>query len=153
MGYGKPKMENFVNNELQEILEIISKNGRNQKPRDIFAPAILNVLWTFIIGRGICRSDKGLATLLQLADERIKAFDMAGGTLSHLPFLRFIAPEKTGYNLIKIMNSKVKSFFEEIFHQHMESWSDERSDDDLIYSFITEMKKNEGKETTFTGNI
>jgi len=67
--------------------------------------------------------------------------------------LRFIAPEATGYNLIKDLNSKFIAFFTEFVDEHLKNYSDEKSNDDLIYAFLREMKERDGQvNSTFTIN-
>ena len=43
---------------------------------------------------------------------RNKAFDMAGGVLNAMPWLRYIFPNWTNYNLIKNLNSEMALYFE-----------------------------------------
>ena len=83
--------------------------------------------------------------------KRSKVFDMSGGTLNQMPWLRFFAPEKTGYNLIRNLNKEFSQFFLEIINEHHQQYSDEKSGEDLIYAFIKEMKIQKGNlESTFT---
>lgn len=65
--------------------------------------------------------------------------------------LRFVAPEKTGFSLINDLNQEFHKFFTEIINEHLETYTAEKSNDDLIYAFIKEMKSqaNESR-TTFT---
>lgn len=78
---------------------------------------------------------------------------MAGGVLSQMPWLRFFAPEKTGYSLICNLNSEFHAFFMEIVQEHLDTYTDDKSSDDLIYAFIREMKSQERNATTnFTLN-
>lgn len=76
----------------------------------ILAPSILSVLWALAAGKRLMRSDSRLKRLLELLDYRARAFDMAGGSLNQFPWLRFIAPEKTGYNLVTKLNSELRNF-------------------------------------------
>lgn len=148
LGFGDKTMEYKILEELREILNDISANGKAAKIEKIVAPAILNVLWTITFGSRRERTDRHLDKLLKLFDRRIKAFDISGGVLAQYPWLRFIAPEKVGYNLILKLNEEVKGFFMDIIHEHYKTWSDGRNDD-FIYSFISEMK--EGKDESFNG--
>lgn len=141
-------MEFAVLEELRDIMGAIS-NGSVVKIEKIVAPAVLNVLWTITFGSRKERTDRHLDKLLQLFQRRVKAFDISGGVLSQYPWLRFVAPEKSGYNLIRELNREVKAFFMDIIREHYRSWSDGKADD-FIYSFISEMKQ--GKDETFNGN-
>lgn len=140
-------MEFLIQEELREVMEVI-KCGNNLRIEKVFAPSVLNVLWAITFGSRKERSDSHLEKLLKLFDRRTKAFDISGGMLSQYPWLRFIAPERTGYNLIVQLNQEVKAFFMQIISEHYRNWTDGRNDD-FIYSFITEMKQ--GKDKTFNG--
>lgn len=66
---------------------------------------------------------------------------------------RFIAPEKSGYSLIKNLNEEFHSFFMEIIEEHLATYSEEKAGEDLIYAYLMEMKSQEHKSfTTFTLN-
>lgn len=150
VGYGKKPMESLIQGEVEDILEILSKN-KNQSIEfgKLLAPSILNVLWTISTGDKLSRDDPRITYFLTLLNNRNTAFDMAGGVLNSLPWLRFIIPERIGYNLIKKLNEQLKDFFQETIKQHHETWSDNRRDD-IIYSFITEKKTNL-QSNNFTG--
>lgn len=142
LGFGKKPMERFITEEIHEILDTLTKEGQKVVIRSIFSPAVISVLWAFVGGSRLSRHDVRLQEILQILDKRSAAFDMAGGTLNQLPFLRFLAPEKTGYNLIQNLNMKLKNLFQEAINDHLENWTEEKSNDDFLYSFISEMKKN-----------
>lgn len=43
-------------------------------------------------------------------ERRARAFDMAGGMLSTFPWIRYVAPETSGYNLLVKLNNELKDF-------------------------------------------
>lgn len=43
-------------------------------------------------------------------ERRARAFDMAGGMLSTFPWIRYVAPETSGYNLLMKLNNELKDF-------------------------------------------
>lgn len=45
-----------------------------------------------------------------LMERRARAFDMSGGILSTFPWIRYVAPETSGYNLLTKLNNELKSF-------------------------------------------
>ena len=47
---------------------------------------------------------------VNLMERRSKAFSMTGGILSNIPWIRHIAPEASGYNIIMSLNKELKSF-------------------------------------------
>lgn len=150
-GYGRQAMEQQVQYQLNELLDVIDEqNGKPIWPGKLFPSSVLNVLWTFIAGKKISRTDYRLEYLLDLMQKRSLAFDMSGGWLNSMPFLRFIVPEWTSFNLIKRFNVELQSFFEPIIEQHKKDFSEDKIDDDLIYAFINEIRQSEGKSTNFT---
>lgn len=146
-------MEAQIQNELRELLSLIeNSNGDAMWPgKDLLPPSVINILWTFTTGKRIKRDDPRLRRFLELLQKRSKAFDMSGGILSQMPWLRFFAPERTGYALIQNLNTEFHAFFMEIIEEHLETYSEEKAADDLIYAFIKEMKTQEVQDgTTFT---
>lgn len=77
---------------------------------EITARSVLNVLWALVTGSRLEKADAKLNRLLVLLNRRSRAFDMAGGTLNQMPWLRFIAPQKTGYSLLQELNFELKRF-------------------------------------------
>lgn len=155
VGYGKTEMEVQIHHELQELLELIDSAGGDPiwPGRKLLPPSILNILWIFTTGKRIKRDNPKLVKFLNMLEIRSKAFDVAGGILSQMPWLRFVAPGKTGYALIQELNAGFHAFFMEIIEEHLETYSEEKSNDDLIYAFIKEMKSQEDNQaTTFTLN-
>jgi cytochrome P450 len=153
VGYGKTKMDSQIQDELKELTSVIESSKEPIWPADILPASVINVLWTFVTGSRIKRNDSRLARFLDLLHKRSKAFDMAGGTLSQMPWIRFIAPEKSGYNLITSLNKEFSKFFMEIINEHHENYSELKAEEDLIYAFIKEMKNQENNPKSTFSNI
>jgi hypothetical protein len=152
VGYGKSKMEEQIHAELKEILEII-RSSSGTTPiwpggSNLIATSVINILWTFTTGAKIKRDDARLMRLLDLLQKRSKAFDFSGGFLNQMPWLRFIAPDATGFTLIKSLNEAFHGFFMEVVEEHMASYSDDKAGDDLIYAYIKEMRDQSGLDNT-----
>lgn len=76
---------------------------------------------------------------------------MSGGILSQMPWLRFFAPEKTGFNLINSLNKEFYKLFMEVIDDHLNDYHEEKAGDDLVYAFIKEMKEQENNlKSTFS---
>lgn len=111
----------------------------------------MNILWTFACGTQFDRRYSRISNLFDLMDRRTRIFDINGGILNQMPWLRFIAPEKTGYNLIKRLNEDLFELLIEEVEIHLNNYSKDKARDDLIYAFIKEMKKQENNpNSTFT---
>lgn len=144
-------MEVQIQNELNELLDVIGEyKDQPVWPGKFLPPSVINVLWTFTAGEKISRSDARLTRLLTLMQQRSKAFDMSGGILNSMPFLRFIAPEKTCFNLINRFNKELHDFFMATINEHKVEYSEEKSSDDLIFAYIKEMRSREGTPSNFT---
>lgn len=150
-GYGRQPMEVQIQNELNDLINIIDKyDGKPVWPGTFLPPSVINVLWTFTAGEQISRNDERLTRLLTLMQQRSKAFDMSGGILNTMPFLRYIAPEKTNFNLINRFNQELHDFFMASINEHKLEYDEERSADDLIFAYLTEMKIRDGAPSNFT---
>lgn len=151
-GYGRKPMELQVQNELNELLHVIAECGSTAVwPGKFLSPSVLNVLWTFTAGETIARNDSRLERLLQLMQQRSKAFDMSGGVLNQMAWLRHVAPEWTGFNLINRFNSELRAFFMETIEAHKLDYTDDRADDDLIYAYLREMRADaQNPDSTFS---
>lgn len=145
-------MEVKIQKELNELLGVIDEQNDNEPiwPGKFLPPSVINVLWAFTAGEKISRSDERLTRLLNLMQQRSKAFDMSGGWLNSMPFLRFIAPEKTSFNLIKRFNVELRDFFMNIIDEHKFKYHTDNAADDLIYAYIKEMKSKDGIVSNFT---
>ncbi|XP_063924929.1 probable cytochrome P450 305a1 isoform X2 [Zophobas morio] len=140
MGFGKTPMDAMVKNEIEEVLQILKNSRSNIRLSKLFAPAILNILWTLVAGKRIARDDLFLDEMLDLLSKRGKMFNVTGGVLNQFPWIRYIAPKWSGFRLIEYINGKLKKMISTTIEEHHDTWEEGR-DDDLIYSYISEIKK------------
>uniref|UniRef100_A0A182PZ34 Uncharacterized protein n=1 Tax=Anopheles epiroticus TaxID=199890 RepID=A0A182PZ34_9DIPT len=145
VGYGREAMHDQIQTELKELLDVLD-NSKEQPlwPGSILGISVINVLWTIVTGTRVPREDDRLQRLVQLLHDRSRVFDMAGGTLNQLPWLRFIAPEWSGYNLVCRFNKQLTEFFYPTIEEHKENFTEEKAVDDLVYAYIKEMRDREG---------
>ncbi|KAF5300934.1 hypothetical protein FQR65_LT19305 [Abscondita terminalis] len=145
-------MNNCVTNskihfEIDSLINIIDKE-KKVEPSKLLPFSVLNVLWSLVASNKIGNHTEQIQ-LLNIMCERTRAFDISGGILGQYPWFRHIAPDKSGYNLIKKLNNALKNFLLQTINNHHSDWS-EGDNNDFIYSFISEIKKHNGKDTTFT---
>ncbi|XP_067644720.1 probable cytochrome P450 305a1 isoform X2 [Eurosta solidaginis] len=153
VGYGRTEMEQYIEKEAETLrCYIDALYGEPVWPGTFLAPSVLNVLWTLTAGKGIDRDDKRLQKLLQLLGRRAKAFDMCGGVLTQIPWLRYVAPNWTGYNLIRQMNHEMYAFFMDAIKEHRTNITAANCDSDLIYAYLHEMNQRsaEVENSTFS---
>ncbi|XP_066254630.1 uncharacterized protein [Euwallacea similis] len=141
LGFGKSEMEQMVKKEIRETITLIEKNKDGMSVSKTLAPSVLNILWTLTSGSKL-KGNNLIERLIELLNKRTIAFDISGGTLNNYPWLRFIAPEKTGYNIMQTVNNEIREFIMEAIKIHQNSWTEGRCDD-FIYAFLTEMKRKE----------
>uniref|UniRef100_A0A182JAI0 Uncharacterized protein n=1 Tax=Anopheles atroparvus TaxID=41427 RepID=A0A182JAI0_ANOAO len=150
-GYGRQAMHIQIQNELQELVNVIQdRNEEPLWPGSILANSVINVFWTIVTGKRVPREDDRLQRLVSLLQMRSKAFDVSGGALNQLPWLRFVAPEWSGYNLVRRFNKQLIEFFTPTIEEHHRSFTEDSSSDDLIYAYIKEMRERKDEpETNF----
>ncbi|KAB0792147.1 hypothetical protein PPYR_14106 [Photinus pyralis] len=144
IGLGKKIMDLKIQDEIANLFKIIDERVEVQIAK-LLPFAIINILWSMVAGKRIASENQ----LLDIINKRTKAFDMSGGVLAQQPWLRYIIPERSGYNLIKKLNKELKAFLMETINEHHETWTEDNQED-FIYSFITEMKKMNDPQSSFT---
>ncbi|KFB45026.1 AGAP005657-PA-like protein [Anopheles sinensis] len=141
-GYGRQAMYVQIQKELEELVDVIQARQEEPLwPGSILAISVINVFWTIVTGKRVSREDDRLHRLVSLLQMRSTAFDVSGGALNQLPWLRFIAPEWSGYNLVRRFNKQLIEFFTPAIEEHHRSFSEDCANDDLIYAYIKEMRE------------
>ncbi|PNF29825.1 hypothetical protein B7P43_G09527 [Cryptotermes secundus] len=144
LGYGKQLMENMITKEVLDLLTTLRREGSGGR-REIsvgryVTPCVLNVLWVLVTGsRFSSWDDPQLQHLMQLMSRRAKAFDMSGGALNQFPWLRFFAPEWSGYNIITRINAQLKEMIMGTINEHLKRY-DPNVTSDLVDAYIHEME-------------
>lgn len=135
-------MEVQIEMELTKMVKTVFDTGLKPVwPTKLFTLSILNVLWMLVAGEILDSNDDRLNRFFDIMSRRNKAFTLTGGILSHIPWLRHIAPNWTGYNLITSFNKELYDVLMETINAHKADYDDEKSRDDLIYAYLKEMKE------------
>ncbi|XP_049828985.1 methyl farnesoate epoxidase-like [Schistocerca gregaria] len=136
-------MQALVGEEVRALLEELSDSGgRPTQLKNLLPRSVLNVIFQFCAGYRFPRGDQQLHTLIDVQDERSRAFDMTGGKLSTMPWLRFIQPEATGYNAINKFNEITSAFFMKLIEDHKATYVPGKKRD-LIDAYLCEIAKSE----------
>ncbi|XP_012286715.1 probable cytochrome P450 305a1 [Orussus abietinus] len=144
-GFGRPEMSDMIKSELAQTLETLKKGGVFRlKP--IVGAAVINVLWTFVAGKEISNTINRFQNLME---RRAAIFDMSGGILSSFPWIRYVAPEWSGYNILVTMNNELKNVIVETIEDHKRNYV-AGSEADLIDMFLTEIYARNGDSTVYT---
>ncbi|KAG5310534.1 CP305 protein, partial [Acromyrmex insinuator] len=127
VGFAKQTMMDLITEEMTLIIEKLATGGM-QQIRSAFAPAVINILWMLITGQ-------------KPSENLPRKFDLTGGILVAFPWLRYIAPEMSGYNFLVKLNDELKSFLMETINEHKEQYV-KGNEVDFIDLFLQEMYNN-----------
>uniref|UniRef100_A0A8D8Q798 Probable cytochrome P450 305a1 n=1 Tax=Cacopsylla melanoneura TaxID=428564 RepID=A0A8D8Q798_9HEMI len=147
LGLGKNLMEGMI---LDEFLafenHLDSMVHREIQLSTKVAGSVLNVLWVMVAGHKFDLTSEKLSNILSLMRQRGQAFQITGGLLGFFPWLRFLAPDKCGYTLLKSLSDQLYSLINETIITHKErltniSPDDETPAEDFMDAFLLEMKR------------
>ncbi|KAJ8667473.1 hypothetical protein QAD02_009136 [Eretmocerus hayati] len=155
-GFGQEVMGQRMEYEARCLIDLLKKQAE-QGPvpmHNAFEVAVLNSLWWMIASKRFEPDDAKLKEILFVVHEVFRLNDTVGGVLSHLPLLRFVLPELSGYNeLISMLRRFWKFFDDEIAdHEHTLDQQQQQLPRDLIDAFLIEMRqgsRGSGSETIF----
>lgn len=109
LGLGQRRVDEMIREEYRLAIGRLrldaGASGRGAvTPAPHLQSAVMNVLWGLTAGAKFDDPE-----LLGLMSKRSTAFDMAGGLLNQLPWIRHLAPGATGYSLITLINQQLYS--------------------------------------------
>lgn len=147
VGFGKSEMSDLIKNELTEVLNSL-KGGGVLHIKEAVSPAVINVLWSLSAGKRFCECTR-LHHFADLMDRRTRMFDMIGGFLSAFPWIRYIAPEASGYNLLVTLNNELYNLLLETINEHKKNYVP-GSEGDLIDMFLAEKLRDNKLDYVYT---
>ncbi|KAL1130993.1 hypothetical protein AAG570_012234 [Ranatra chinensis] len=148
LGFGKTGMEALIHNALKDLIDKLGDGGPEINISQHLPKCVLNVLWKIAGGSTFSDDDEQLDKFLYQMGRRSKAFDIAGGLLTQFPWLRYIAPEISGYNLINNVNKHLSALIKKTIEEHKLTY-DKNKTRDYIDVFLHQMSM-ENHDTTFT---
>lgn len=111
LGLGQRRVDELIYDEYQLMIQRLIDTMESVTPTLYLQSAVMNVLWELTAGTKF--DDPKLLTLMR---KRSSAFDMAGGLLNQMPWIRYLAPVRTGYSLITDINQQLYSLISVRFH-------------------------------------
>lgn len=123
-GFARRGMLDICQSEAEHLLEdfkyiVDSQNGRAMvKMQDAFSVYTLNTLWTMMAGIRYSRDEPELKQLQALLHTLFTNIDMMGCLFSHFPFLRFVAPDYSGYKPFIEIHSMMYEFLGKELEKH-----------------------------------
>nr|QTC11261.1 cytochrome P450 303A1 [Phenacoccus solenopsis] len=130
-GFGKKTMSDLVQIEATSLVNMFEeklkyesdKNGGAIVPmRDAFSVYVLNTLWSMLASIRYSPDDGELKSLQSLLTELFANIDMVGALFSQFPFLRYVAPEKSGYKQFVSIHQRVWAFLKAELDNHKDTF-------------------------------
>ncbi|XP_039310857.1 probable cytochrome P450 305a1 isoform X1 [Solenopsis invicta] len=151
VGFARQTMMDLITEEMTLIMKRLADGGV-QRIRPAFAPVVINVLWLLVTGRKPSDDLTRLQNFLDLLERRAQLFDMSGGILATFPWIRYVAPERSGYNVLVTLNNELKNFLMDTINEHKKRYV-KGNEADFIDMFLQEMNKEEqeDKVSVFSG--
>ncbi|XP_025194392.1 probable cytochrome P450 305a1 [Melanaphis sacchari] len=143
LGLGQRRVDELIYDEYQLMVQRLVDETESVTPTLHLQSAVMNVLWELTAGTKF-EDPK----LLMLMKKRSSAFDMAGGLLNQMPWLRYLAPTRMGYSLITDINQQIYSIISNNIEEHKRTLTDTTRD--FIDAYLHQMKKEEIDNTMFT---
>ncbi|KAL6256516.1 hypothetical protein P5V15_012629 [Pogonomyrmex californicus] len=111
------KAENYA-----EVRKVSQSAGMIIPMHDAFGVTVLNTLWRMMAGKRYDTGDKELIHLQRILTKLLKEIDMIGAIFGHFPFLRFIAPEMSGYKAFVETHRELWTFLKEELCNHKNTY-------------------------------
>ncbi|XP_070161816.1 probable cytochrome P450 305a1 [Polyergus mexicanus] len=146
--FAKQEMMQLLLDELTLILEKL-KDGGVQNIQIIIAPTVINVLWALTTGMKLSEDQSRLRKFLDLMSRRSQIFDVTGGILSTFPWLRFLAPDISGYKTLVALNTELKKLLMETINEHKQQYV-QGKEKDFIDAFLHMMFTQQDKNSVFS---
>lgn len=142
-GYARKGMQEICENEaefcLNDLRKLIDDNGgkcATVNMPDRFSVYVLNTLWLMLAGIRYDSHNRDMKVLQSLLTDLFANIDMMGSTFSHFPFLRFIAPEASGYNSFVQCHNNIHKFVRNEVDKHKTTFDPSNQPRDLIDAYL-----------------
>lgn len=156
LGLGMTGMVQHVEREACELAKSLiyrSDNGEEisiQNGINLFDISVINVLWTIVRGERYELNDPRLKNLMEAIHKSFRIIDMSGGAISQFPWLRHIAPVKTGYRPLLETLEPMWAFLRQNIDEVSATFDTERDPQNFLECYCIEIAKNKGQPTSFT---
>lgn len=154
-GFARRGMVEMIQNESEHLLNdfkqmLAQQNGHAMlQMRDAFSIYVLNTLWTMMAGIRYNQENKEVQHLQGLLYTLFTNIDMVGALFSHFPFLRFLAPNFSGYTQFKDIHKMLYSFLGEELENHKRNFKMENEPRDLMDVYLQAINGAESQTDSF----
>ncbi|XP_014242400.1 methyl farnesoate epoxidase-like isoform X2 [Cimex lectularius] len=141
-GLNRSIMEDRITVETTELIAAIkSSSNRPITVPNILGVSVVNSLWSMVAGERFKVGDSRPLELLNFISLGFRLQDMSGGLLNQMPFLRFIAPELSSFNKVRLVLNTLTKFLQNLINEHRKTVSSYENRD-LIDAYLNEIDKN-----------
>lgn len=146
-GFARSGMTEMIQNEAKHMLEDFNAFVQQQGGTDglvsiqkAFSVYILNTLWKMMSGIRYERENSRLKKLQAILHNIMDSVDMMGCPFSHFPFLRFIAPDLSGYRPFVKFHEKMHQFICEELNAHKINLSPNDEPNNLMDAYLHKLQ-------------
>lgn len=126
----------FCLNDLRKLVDSQGGKCATVTLPNYFSVHILNTIWLMMAGIRYDSDNKDLKLLQHLLSDLFANIDMMGALFSHFPFLRFIAPEASGYKSFVACHTNIHRFVRSEVENHKKSFNPSNEPRDLIDAYL-----------------
>lgn len=133
-GFGTKNMSKLIEEEAQELITYI-ENKMNYDDTNVFrvdtlfSVSILNTIWRMMAGVRYRAEDKKMRELQSILKQLLSSISMTGTAFSYFPILKYLAPEKSGYNLYIMTHLRIWEFLYKQLYYHKKTINPEEPRD------------------------
>lgn len=155
LGFGKSSMIEHIENEAKELALNLEKQCNHKihiqrADSNIFDISVMNVMWTLLRGERFKLDDEQVIRLMETIHRSFQIVDMSGGILSQLPWLRFLAPVKTGYRPLIETMKPLWNFLKEDIGYVLKTYKHKHVPTNFIEFYCREIENRKETESFFT---
>ncbi|KAF4519623.1 hypothetical protein B566_EDAN003790, partial [Ephemera danica] len=127
LGLAPGVIDHIISQEVEDLIVTMrrscenSSQGSEMDLHSLCNVSVLNALWAVVAGQRFELTDSRLLAIFKLQHDSFRQLDMSGGIINQMPFIRFVAPERSGYNtLIQTVNANY-DFLRETLIEHQKT--------------------------------
>lgn len=131
--------ENEVEHCVKDLRKLIDQNGGKCATvlmPNHFCVFILNTIWLMMAGIRYEADNEDLAVLQKILSDLFANIDMMGTLFSHFPWMRFIAPNASGYNSFVSCHNRIHKFIRHEVENHKKTFNPSDEPRDLIDAYL-----------------
>jgi len=146
-GFGRPQMEAFVQEEVQDLIQILKEKCGNNVGKSVeigydINVSIVNVIWSLVSGERKSHNDTRIRNFLESVNKSIE-LSTTSSILLFFPFLIKIFPERMfGIDQMRKWMKNSYGYLQEVIDSHKKQDRNEEAKD-FIDAFLNEMEKDD----------